>query len=138
MSPPESGSDFVDHVLDLLSAWGGVSARRMFSGQGLFKQGVMVALVIDDVLYFKTGSRNRPLFQQLGMQPFSYEGKGRTVETSYWEIPPDALDDGAALIDFARGALDAALAAKKEKSAPTAAKKEKPAPKAKKPAKKKT
>lgn len=124
----ESGSDFVDHVLDLLTPWGGVSARKMFGGFGLYKQGAMFALVAEDVLYFKVDSRNRPLFQQLGMAPFTYEGKAKPVEMPYWETPPDALDDGAALIDFARGALDAALAAKREK----------PAPKAKKPAKKKT
>jgi DNA transformation protein len=138
LSPPESGSDFVDHVLDLLSAWGGVSARKMFGGYGFYKQGAMFALVAEDVLYFKVDARNKPLFQQLGMLPFTYDGKGKPVEMPYWETPPDALDDGAALIDFARGALDAALAAKKEKSEPPATKKEKPAPKAKNPAKKKT
>jgi DNA transformation protein len=128
-----SGSDFVDHVLDLLTPWGGVSARKMFGGFGLYKQGAMFALVAEDVLYFKVDARNKPLFQQLGMAPFTYEGQGKPVEMPYWETPPDALDDGAALIDFARGALDAALAAKREK-APAA----KPATKSKKPAKKKT
>jgi DNA transformation protein and related proteins len=123
----ETGSDFVDHVLDLLTPWGGVSARKMFGGYGLYKQGAMFALVAEDVLYFKVDDRNRPLFQQLGMTPFTYDGQGKPVEMPYWETPPDALDDGAALIDFARGALDAALAAKKEK----------PASKAKKTAKKK-
>lgn len=118
----ESGSDFVDHVLDLLTPWGGVSARKMFGGYGLYKQGAMFALVAEDVLYFKVDERNRPLFQQLGMSPFTYDGKGKPVEMPYWETPPDALDDGAALIDFARGALDAALAAKKEKLAPKAKK----------------
>jgi DNA transformation protein and related proteins len=124
----ESGSDFVDHVLDLLTPWGGVSARKMFGGYGLYKHGAMFALVAEDVLYFKVDDRNRPLFQQLGMSPFTYDGKGKPVEMPYWETPPDALDDGAALIDFARGALDAAVAAKKEK----------PAPKVKKSTKKKT
>ena len=124
----ETGSDFVDHVLDLLTPWGGVSARKMFGGYGLYKQGAMFALAAEDVLYFKVDDRNRPLFQQLGMTPFTYDGQGKPVEMPYWETPPDALDDGAALIDFARGALDAALAAKKEK----------PAPKSKKTAKKKT
>lgn len=133
---PDSGSDFVDHVLDLLSDWGGVSARKMFGGYGLYKQGAMFALVAEDVLYFKVDTRNRPLFQQLGMSPFTYDGNGKPVEMPYWETPPDALDDGAALTDFARGALDAALAAKREKTA--SAEKKTPAAKSKKSAKKKT
>jgi DNA transformation protein and related proteins len=129
----ETGSDFVDHVLDLLTPWGGVSARKMFGGYGLYKQGAMFALVAEDVLYFKVDERNKPLFQQLGMAPFTYDGKGKPVEMPYWETPPDALDDGAALVDFARGALDAAIAAKREKADTPAS-----SAKSKKTAKKKT
>lgn len=105
-----SGSDFVDHLLDLLSGWGGVSARRMFGGWGLYRAGTMFGLVADDVLYLKADSGNRKSFEDAGMQPFSYERTGKpAVVMSYWECPPDALDAPDALIAVARGAHDAAL-----------------------------
>lgn len=44
---------FTSHVLDLLAEWDDVSARRMFSGQGLFFHGLMFAIIFDDVLYLK-------------------------------------------------------------------------------------
>lgn len=107
-------SDFVSNVIDLLAHWGGVSARRMFSGYGLYRQGVMFALVIDDVLYFKVDARNRPDFESAGMGPFAYERKNRSapVAMSYWEAPPDLFDDADAMLAWARRAFEAALRAK--------------------------
>ena len=77
-----SDSDFVDNVLDLLGAWGGVAARKMFGGYGLYRQGLMFALVADDVLYFKVDDQNRAEFTAAGMGPFVYEGKSKPVSMS--------------------------------------------------------
>ncbi len=55
-----SDSAFVAHVLDLLRPLGGVVARRMFGAYGLFRRGVMFALIDDDVLYLRsTTARGR-------------------------------------------------------------------------------
>lgn len=108
-----TGSDFVDNVLDLLARWGGVSARRMFGGYGLYRQGTMFALVAEDVLYLKADDRNRPAFKAAGMGPFTYEGKSKPVEMSYYEAPPELFDDGEAMADWAKEALAAALRARK-------------------------
>lgn len=105
-----SGNDFVDHLLDLLSGWGGVSARKMFGGWGLYRAGIMFGLVADDVLYLKADAGNRASFEDAGMQPFTYERAGKpAVIMSYWECPPDALDAPDALVAFAREAHQAAL-----------------------------
>jgi DNA transformation protein and related proteins len=105
-----SGNDFVDHLLDLLSGWRGVSARRMFGGWGLYRAGVMFGLVADEVLYLKVDSGNRKSFADAGMQPFAYQRAGKAaVVMSYWECPPDALDAPDALTAFAREAHQAAL-----------------------------
>jgi DNA transformation protein len=119
-------SDFVATVLDLLSCWGGVSARRMFGGYGLYRQGLMFALVADDVLYMKVDDQNRPAFQAAGMGPFTYDGKSKTVTLPYWEAPSELFDDGDAMIAWAKDAFAAALRARKpEKPARPAAKKAK-------------
>jgi DNA transformation protein len=105
-----SASDFVQHLLDLLAGWGGVSARKMFGGWGLYRAGVMFGLVADDVLYLKADDGNRGLFEDAGMRPFTYERTGKpAVIMSYWECPPDALDSADALIALARDAHAAAL-----------------------------
>jgi DNA transformation protein len=106
-------SDFVATVLDLLSPWGGVSARRMFGGYGIYRQGLMFGLVSDDVLYLKADAQNRPAFEAAGMGPFTYDGKDRTVALPYWEAPPELFDDGDAMIEWAKGAFAAALRARK-------------------------
>jgi DNA transformation protein and related proteins len=106
-------SDFVATVLDLLSPWGGVTARRMFGGYGIYRQGLMFALVADDVLYLKVDAQNRPAYEAAGVEPFTYDGKNKTVTLPYWEAPSDLFDDPDAMIDWAKGAFAAALRARK-------------------------
>ena len=43
--------EFVDYVIDQLSAWGEVSARKMFGGAGLYRDGTMFGLIADDVAW---------------------------------------------------------------------------------------
>ena len=108
----------IAHVLDLLSGWGGVSARRMFSGHGLFRHGAMFALVIRDVLYLRVDDRNRAEFVAAGSRPFTYRrGPHREVEvSSYMEAPPALFDDPDEMVRWAIASGAAALAAKAPKS----------------------
>lgn len=106
-------NDFVDNVLDLLRSWGGVVARRMFGGHGLYRQGAMFALVADDVLYLKVDDRNRPMFEAAGMSPFTYETRSGTITIgSYYEAPAHLFDEPDQMLDWVRPALDAALRSK--------------------------
>ena len=114
-------SDFVAHVLDLLAGWGGVFARRMFSGYGLFRGGTMFALIAHDRLYLKADERNHAGFEAAGMQPFVYRRQSEDVALSYWEAPPELFDDAEVMVAWAQRALDAALA--KHRSNPTRRKK---------------
>jgi DNA transformation protein len=107
--PPSA--DFVAHVLDLMSDWGGVSARRLFGGYGLYRQGVMFGLVAYDALYFRVDARNRPEFEAAGMRPFVYDGKGTSIEMPYWEAPSELFDDSESMTRWAQCALDAAVGA---------------------------
>lgn len=100
--------EYCDHILDQLSIMRGVSAKRMFGGFGLFRNGLMFAIIIDDVLYFKTGDSNRADYEAAGMEPFRYAAKGKTVTLSYWQVPADALDDDTILQEWAEKACRAA------------------------------
>lgn len=76
----------------------GITTRRMFSGYGVYKDGVIFALILNDALYFKTDEINRQKFIDAGSTPFSYMHKtGKKVVTSYWELPERIIEDKIAL-----------------------------------------
>ena len=101
---------FVEYVRDQLRPWsGGIAARRMFSGAGLFRDGIMFGLVHDDTLYFRTDTRNVADFVAAGMTPFSYSRGGRQVALGYHQVPVDILDEADRLAPWAAAAYAAAL-----------------------------
>ena len=104
-------SDYVDFVLDALADWHTVTGRRMFGGYGLFRQGVMFALIIDETLYFKVDGSTRPAFEQAGSTTFVYYAKGKLVALSYWQVPPDLFEDSEQLGQWAQKAWQVALRA---------------------------
>jgi DNA transformation protein len=104
---------FPDYVLEQLSGFGGVAARRMFGGSGLFKGGVMFGLIADGELYFKCDDANRPDFEAKKSHPFEYEARGRKIALSYMFVPEDVLEEPALLQQWAAKAYNAALKSRK-------------------------
>ncbi len=102
-------SEFVDHLADLFQAFGPVTVRRMFGGHGVFRDGLMFALVVDDALYLKADEQNRVMFESCGLPRFDYARRGKRVSLSYYLAPGDALEDPLTLAEWARPAFDAAL-----------------------------
>jgi DNA transformation protein len=103
--------EFVEHVLELVAPLGGVTARGMFGGWGIFCQGLMFALIAGETLYLKVDDGNRAAFEAAGLAPFRYHGRTKQVVLPYRMAPPDALDNAAEFLPWARGAFDAALLA---------------------------
>jgi DNA transformation protein and related proteins len=86
--------EFVDYVVDQLSGWGDVSVRHMFGGAGLYRRGVMFAVIAEDVAYLKVDDSNRSDFIQAGSAPFEpYPDKIKTTIRTYYEIPAEVLED---------------------------------------------
>ncbi len=108
MASGASGSEFCDYVLDLLAPLGPVMARRMFGGHGIYLDGVMFALIAADTLYIKADNTTKDDFAAAGSRPFTYSGKNRPVEMSYWLTPPAAMEDPDALAPWARLGVEAA------------------------------
>jgi len=73
-----STSECADYVVELLAGVGRVVARQMFGGYGLYCDGVMFALIADDVLYLKADEANRPDFERAESAPFVYDARGRS------------------------------------------------------------
>ncbi len=98
---------------DLLAAFGPVEIRNMFGGAGVYADGVIFAILVDDTLYLKADDDFARDFAAEGKKPFTYEAKGRKpVAMSYWEVPDRLLDDPEELAVWARRAHAIAAAGK--------------------------
>lgn len=101
-------SDFIPFVQELLEGWGPVSARRMFGGHGLYRDGLMFAIVMNQQLYLKVDEQNRPDFEAAGLPPFVYEAKGRQVALSCHRAPDALLDEPDMACEWAKRSWQAA------------------------------
>ena len=88
-------SQFLEYVLsEVLADVDGISSRAMFGGYGIYKDGVIFAIIADEQLYFKVDESNRKDYEQYGSHPFVYsQGKQKSTTMSYWELPADIMED---------------------------------------------
>lgn len=128
-------SEFVEHVVEMLRAFGPVEARSMFGGWGLYHEGLFFALVGADTLYFKVDDENRAHFEAAGLQPFVYGSRDGNYTMSYFQAPEEALESPPVMALWARLGYGAALraASKKKPSRRAAGKSAKPRPRSFKP-----
>jgi len=76
--------DFIAHVLELMRPAGRASARAMFGGHGLYVEGLIVGIVVEDVLYLKTDDDTRGAYVKRALDPFCYTTKeGKAHAMSY-------------------------------------------------------
>ena len=101
------GESFDDHLRELFSALGPVTLRRMFGGQGVYHDGVIIGLVMGEELFLKTDALSVAAFESAGGQPFVYDGKGKPVRTSYWLPPAEAMESAKAMLPWALLAQEA-------------------------------
>lgn len=105
---------FTDYVLELLAGFGRLEAKRMFGGAGLYHDGVMFAILDDDVVYFWVDDALEADLKAQGSVPWSYSQKsdGAVREMGYWRMPETAADDPDEAVSIAKRAFAAALARK--------------------------
>ncbi|HYM36411.1 MAG TPA: TfoX/Sxy family protein [Steroidobacteraceae bacterium] len=107
--------DFLAFVLEQLTPFARVVSRRMFSGAGLYADGLFFGLIADDTLYLKVDDSNRADYLQRGCKPFQpFPGKSE-YSMSYYDVPADVLDDGEDLSRWARKSLAVALTSANKK-----------------------
>ena len=108
-----NSAGLLDWLLEGLAPLGGVAARRMFGGHGLFRHGLMFALVVRDTPYLKVDASTRAAFEAAGSQPFTYARQGRTATLGYWQGPGAVRDDADAGRAWAAAAWAVALRARR-------------------------
>jgi DNA transformation protein len=115
-------ADFVAYVVETMRP-ARASARAMFGGHGIRVDGLFVAIVIDDVLYFKCDPGSAPLYDALGLPQFEYATKhGKSVALGYRRAPDEALESPAEMQAWLHRAMSAALASPARSKAAKAAK----------------
>lgn len=103
-------ASFQELVAEQLAAVGPIDIRRMFSGAGIFADGLMFALIVADTLYFKTDAAGAKAFEDEGSQPFSYATtRGTHTLGSYWRVPERLFDEPDEMADWARRAIRIAV-----------------------------
>lgn len=102
-------ADFIAHLHDLFAALGPIGTRAMFGGHGVYLDGLIIGLVIDDALYLKTDEQTRAHFEASGCTPLVYASQQLPITTSYWSLPEDAMESPQAMLPWAKLAFDAAL-----------------------------
>lgn len=102
-------NEFVEYIVELMAGWAMVSARKMFGGYGLYREGSIFALIASDQLYFKADERNQAQFESIGSSPFVYVSQTRTVQMSYWSAPDASLESAAEMSIWCQSAYAAAL-----------------------------
>ena len=109
-------NSFVEYVItELLAGWP-AEAKAMFGGYGIKIEGVTMAMIVDDVLYFKVDESNKADYEKYDMLPFTYHQKGgKPVAMSYYEVPPTVTEDPKLLKEFVEKSLAIAKSKKHKK-----------------------
>jgi DNA transformation protein and related proteins len=99
-------ASFREYVLAQLDELGDVTARAMFGGVGLYRDGVFFGIIAGDVLYLRVGEANRRDFDAHHAQPFRpYPDR---PSTKYFAVPVEILESARELAVWARKSLRAA------------------------------
>jgi DNA transformation protein len=96
---------FQQRVLDQLAPLGNITSRPMFGGHGLYWRDTIFGIVFGDRLYLKVDEQSKGDFVSRGMGAF--RPNERQTLNSYYEVPPEVLDDPEALLSWASEAIRA-------------------------------
>ncbi|HJQ58919.1 MAG TPA: TfoX/Sxy family protein [Vineibacter sp.] len=117
-----ASDSFAEFLREQLAPLGRVTLRRMFGKTGVFCNGLMFAMVTDNMLYFRVDELNRAAFKEAeATPPLNYRKKGQTIDLAFWRAPERLFDEPDELVIWARLALEAArrVAAKTQRSTRT-------------------
>lgn len=103
-------ASFLEFVLDQLSRLPELRAKAMFGAHGLYSGEHFFGILDEGRVFFKVDDASRGAYESRGMPPFTYEAKGRRLTMSYYEVPPDILEDRDQAFAWANQAIQIAMA----------------------------
>ncbi len=98
----------IDWIEEAMAPLGQVSLRRMMGGAVLYLDGVVFAIVGDDMLWFKADAESDAAWDAIGAERIAMERKDGSIATmNYRRAPDDVLDDADAMREWAALAVAA-------------------------------
>jgi DNA transformation protein len=94
---------FEDRLPNQLAALGGVTSRSLFGGHGLYWGETIFGILFGGKLYLKVDDASKRDYLARGMGPF--RPNERQTLKSYYEVPPEVLDDPEVLLSWAGEAV---------------------------------
>jgi len=100
---------FAEFLREQCAPLGRLTFRRMFGKTGVFCDGVMLAMVADNTLYFRVDDENKATFKEAAaFPPLTYSKRGVTIDLAFWRAPERLFDEPDELLVWARAAFAAA------------------------------
>ena len=114
-----ASDSFAEFLREQLAPLGRVTLRRMFGKTGVFCDGAMLGMVLDNTLYFRVDAQNQDAFQEAAaFPPLNYEKQGEMIDLAFWRAPERLFDEPDELVAWARLALAAARRVAAKRTAP--------------------
>ena len=105
--------DYRAYVEDRLGSVATIATKSMFGGVGIYAEGLFMAVVDNDILYFKVDDTNRDDYVSAGMNPFSPYPDKDYVMAGYYSLPEEVLEDDEVLAEWVAKSVEVARRAKK-------------------------
>ncbi len=104
-----ASSEFVAYIRDQFAPLGRLEEGSFFGGFAFKSGSKQFAMIMGNTLYFCVNNKSRIKYERLGMVPFSYATKKRTVQVKkYYAAPEDFFEDQEKLIEWANETIQAA------------------------------
>lgn len=101
--------EFVDYVLEQMAFVRGLHVRAMFGGYGVYQDGLIFAIIVNDALYLKSDAVIQRDFEEKYLQPFTYVAYGKPVTMQYFEAPPEVFEESDSMRYWVEKALGASI-----------------------------
>ena len=85
-----------EFIRDLFAQFRPVTVKRMFSGAGIFADGLMFGLIVDGAIHLKVDETNIADFEREGSRPFTYT-RGKKLRPAHAPRAALLAPAGAAL-----------------------------------------
>jgi DNA transformation protein len=92
---------FAEYITqDILGHIDGISRKVLFSGYGIYLDGVIVGFIIDGTFYTKTNKELNEKYKNEGCEPFQYERPDYKIVTMpYISVSIEVLEDREKISD---------------------------------------
>jgi DNA transformation protein and related proteins len=116
MTDRKRQAEFADFVLEQMADLPKIHKRAMFGGYGIYRDGLMFALIAEQGLYFKADDALADEFIALGLGPFIFSSKGKSVAMKYYRAPESVFEQAEQMVYWSGKAYACALHAAGQKT----------------------